>query len=90
MKEIQEEKEMARTPIIAGWGVVNAMADFVSHHSIIRNTENAKERRWGDIMTGSKILDQTKDLDKFGDCHFEERRICNGRASTCRDDLRGC
>lgn len=55
------EKDIARFKD-TGWGVVNAMADFVSHHSIIRNTENAKERRWGDIMTGSKILDQTKEL----------------------------
>lgn len=45
-----------------GWGVVNAMADYVSHHSILRNTETAKENHWAEIMTGSKVLDMTKQL----------------------------
>lgn len=42
-----------------GWGVVNAMADFVDHHNIQRNTDTAKENRWANIMGGHPMLDKT-------------------------------
>lgn len=45
-----------------GWGIVNAMADYVDHYSLTRNTKNGAENRWGKIMSGHELLDNVYKL----------------------------
>ena len=40
------------------WGAVNAMSDYVSHRTPIRNTKNYKENNWDRIMDGHAMMDQ--------------------------------
>lgn len=41
-----------------GWGVVNAVADYVSHHDTERHTDTYTANRWGKIMAGNPELNK--------------------------------
>jgi len=41
-----------------GWGVINAMSDFVGHADPIRNRKSFAENRWVSIMDGAPLLDK--------------------------------
>lgn len=41
------------------WGVINAMADMVSHMTPSRNTSSYQENNWGRIMNGHPFFDAT-------------------------------
>ena len=39
-----------------GWGVINAMADYVSHAEPARHTESFEERRWLSLVDGDSLM----------------------------------
>ena len=45
-----------------GWGLVNAVADYVDHGTPIRQTENWKENRWDKILSGNTIFEKAYEL----------------------------
>lgn len=45
-----------------GWGVVNAIADFVDHGEPLRKTENGEERAWETVLDGHPLLDKAYDM----------------------------
>jgi len=46
----------------AGWGVVNAMSDMISHSAPRRQTGSYRENNWNRIMDGHKMLDRMTEL----------------------------
>lgn len=45
-----------------GWGIVNAVADYVDHGIPIRQTENWKENRWDKIISGNTVFEKAYEL----------------------------
>lgn len=41
-----------------GWGVLNAMSDFVGHAEPMRHTKSYEENRWVSIMDGAPLIDR--------------------------------
>lgn len=45
-----------------GWGLYNAVSDFATHMTPLRNTATYAERKFMDVVDGNKMLQQTQDF----------------------------
>jgi hypothetical protein len=45
-----------------GWGVINAVSDFVGHVSPRRQTTTYKANRWAKLAAGDTLIDQAYEL----------------------------